>query len=504
MSLNKRKVKEYKPERVLLCTLNEHPREILQAIHWGEMLIAFDGARRPIKIIVLNLNKELSKRSIAEYLKLNSFKNKVRKSQLLSEVFGIKKEDVTNNRLFPKSIKQENTDVKQTAFEKQLTPFEPKVEILMLASKGAGLNLDELNQRLFDLTNETECVDHIHRTSLKKRLDNIKKFLGRDINLVVKNEIDRKYRGENYHGFIDDENTDYYAILYNKFTINLCLVNINENSPEKIMLTSLLGRYARFNDAYANFHCEFEPGHESKYNGYHEAIKDYNFICDWGGIIYGMLPEFISQTQSEYMRKASSLEEVMPEDSNSNQIDKLILKNIKVEMCTKPDQSLSEVKPVFRLKVSSNEKKNTKVLFDEFINHKSAMYLYAWSSISAENPQHLECNRFLGNRKACAYSFLLTGDENYKELTKTFKGDSVDPHLNKINKTMYGKDGNGGLIGGKTESKDNNSFKQDLLKLGMSKELLNKLLRKKQSTCQSEATNAASTYAITEYKCEFI
>jgi hypothetical protein len=42
------------------------------------------------------------------------------------------------------------------------------------------------------------------------------------------------------------------------------------------------------------------------------------------------------------------------------------------------------------------------------------------------------------------------------------------------------------------------------LELGIPKELLKKLLRKKQSTVQSEATKAASTYAITEYKCEFI
>jgi hypothetical protein len=504
MSLNGKKIKEYNPERVLICTLSEHPREILQAIHWEQMLLHYDVPRTPIKIIVLNLNEKLSKRLISEYLKLNSFNSKVRKSQLLSEVFGIKKEGINVTSIYPKSIMQKEIDIKKTAFEKQLTPFEPNIEILMLASENGCLNFDELNQRFFDLTHETKCVDHIHKTKLKKSLNNIKNFSGLDINIIIKNQMDRKYKGENYHGFIDDENTDYYAVLYNKYTISLCLVNIHENSHEKIMLTSLLGRYARSDDAYANFSCEFEPEYEPKYNSYHEAIKDYKFICDWGVLFYGMLPKFISQTQNVYMKKASLLEEVMLDDSNPNQEDELIFKNIKVELNTKPDQSESEVKPVFRLKVSSNEKNNSKVLFDDFIKHKSAMYLYAWSSISAEDPQQLECNRFLGKRKACAYSFLLTGDENYKELAKTFKGDPVDPHLNKITKTIYGKDGNGGLIGGKTESKDNTSFKQDLLELGMPKELLKKLLRKKQSTIQSEATNAASTYAITEYKCEFV
>jgi hypothetical protein len=504
MSLNRKKVKEYNPERVFICTLSEHPREILQALQWGPMLIPYDAARTPTKIIILNLNGKLSKRSISEYLKLNSFNNKVRKSQLISEVFCIENEGDFNTCLCLKPIKQKEIDINKTAFEKKLTPFEPNIEILMLASENGHLNFDELNQRLFDLTHETKCVDNIHKVKLKKSLNYIKNFSGRDINIIVKNEIDRKYRDENYHGFIDDENTDYYAVLYNKYIINLCLVNIHENSREKIMLTSLLGRYARYNDAYINLSYEFEPGHEPKYNSYHEAIKDYKFICDWGALFYGMLPQFISQTQNEYMRKASLLEEVMFDVSNPNQEDELIFNNIKVELNIKPDQSKSEVKPVFRLKVSSNEKNNPKVLFDDFIKHKSAMYLYAWSSISAEDPQQLDCNRFLGKRKACAYSFLLTGDENYKELTKTFKGDPVDPHLNKINKTIYGKDGNGGLIGGKTEGKDNTSFKQDLLELGIPKELLKKLLRKKQSTVQSEATNAASTYAITEYKCEFI
>ncbi|AWB56229.1 hypothetical protein [Colwellia sp. Arc7-D] len=481
VSLDKN-IENYQSELILLCTIVESPREVLHAIYWGQYTAFMDGlpSRVPTKIVILNLSEVVTKRSIASYLEMDPPTKKTRKSHLISSFFGIDR----NNRIQPKGAKK----------NKQLSKYDPIIEIIMLENK-IFKSLKTLNKMLFNLTNDTLSVDRIHRKTLK----NVG-ALGIE-NKRIQNET-YKY-SPFYYGMEEIEDSDYINILYHKYSLNLCMVNIISNSLENGILTSMLGRYARTHDAYSRFHSKFEPDYDPDLANCHESIRDYSFVCDWEFSGYDLLPPII--TRSKHEIKANQSQIKSPEmysnlNRKSNLINTTSLKNIEVRLTAKPDQRLSEVKPLFRLAVLGERRGEVKVIFDEYINLKSAMYLYAWSKIGEGEPQILADNKFLGELKAKALSFLLTGSKDYKNISKELKADT--PYINKIDSVIYGRDGNGGLIGGKTESKDKNYFQKNILHLGGPVKLLNEVIRTKHSTIcfRGNATKPLSTYAAGNYK----